>query len=76
MAAQWERVNPAEHDYDDRLLPDGYLRVYVHRTIKCICDVCGEEYPHFFVSHADWLKVPLVHRSERVCVDCYARMTK
>ena len=76
MAAQWERVNPAEHDYDDRLLPDGYLKVYVHRTILSDCERCGRKYHHFFVSHADWLKVPLEHRSERVCVDCYARMTK
>ena len=76
MAAQWERANPAEHDYDDRLLPDGYLKVYVHRTARFDCECCGFGYQHFFVAHADWRKVPLEHRSKRLCVDCYAKMTE
>jgi len=77
MTAQWERVNPAEHDYDERWdhAHDGYVRVFVHRTIKAPCELCGRDYAHFFVSHGDWLRVPLEHRSKRLCVDCYASVS-
>ena len=61
MSAQWERADPAEHDYTaDRwnYALDGYVAVYVHRTIKSLCERCHCEYPHFFVSHADWRQGP------------------
>lgn len=77
MTAQWERADPAKHDYDERwpYAQDGYLKVYVHRTIKSLCERCGCEYPHFFVSHADWRKVPLPFRSMQLCVGCYVAVS-
>jgi hypothetical protein len=76
VSAQWERVNPDEHDYVDPrwdYAHDGYLKVFVHRTIRFTCGRCEREYHHFFVSHADWLRVPLALRSLRLCVDCYTQ---
>ncbi len=71
MNAQWQRVDPAEHDYDDRLLVDGYLKVYVHPQIKSHCESCGVLYAHFFVAHADWARVTLPERNMQLCVSCY-----
>ena len=71
MSAQWQRVDPAEHDYDDRLLADGYLKVYVHSKIKSRCESCGVLYAHFFVSHGDWMRVTMPERNMQLCVNCY-----
>ena len=77
MSAQWQRADPAEHDYDDRwdYAGDGYLKIYVHRRILNQCDRCGDAYRHFFVSHADWQRVPLEFRSLKLCIDCYAAVS-
>lgn len=77
MSAQWQRADPAEHDYTAErwnYVLDGYVAVFVHRKTRGLCDHCGRDYAHFFVSHADWAKVPLEHRSKRLCVDCYASL--
>ena len=77
MSAQWERADPAKHDYTaDRwnYALDGYLAVYVHRKTLFMCAACGRTYHHFFVAHADWARVPLEQRSEHLCVECYASL--
>lgn len=76
MASQWERADPAEHDYDERwdYAGDGYLKVFVSRREQVVCDKCGRFYHHFFASHGDWRAIPLEFRSMRLCVDCYAQV--
>ncbi len=74
MPALWQVANPADHDYIEErwdYARDGYLKVFVHTGIRFNCGLCGRNYPHFFVSHADWAKVPRKRRGKRLCVDCY-----
>jgi hypothetical protein len=77
MSAQWQRADPDEHDYDERwdYAHDGYLKVFVHRRITNTCQRCDRPYSHFFVSHADWARIPLEFRSLQLCVDCYASLS-
>ncbi len=75
--AQWERADPAEHDYVAERWNyelDGYMAVFVHHKHLMTCERCGREYHHYFVSHADWARVPLEHRSKRLCITCYASL--